>query len=99
MVPHDDDIPLPPQALFLKRLVLALTVVMIAGFLALIATLVVRLSADPAVLPDSVALPDGAGAVAFTQGTDWFAIVTDDDRILIYDRATGALRQEVRVER
>lgn len=89
---------MPPQALFLKRLVLALTVVMIAGFVALIATLVVRLAADPAVLPEAVTLPDGAGAVAFTQGDDWFAIVTDDDRILIYDRATGGLRQEVRVE-
>lgn len=77
---------------------LALTVVMIAGFVALIATLIVRLSADPQVLPESVALPDDATAVAFTQGDDWFAIVTDDDRILIYDRASGALRQTVTVD-
>lgn len=81
---------------------LALTVVMIAGFVALIATLIVRLPADPQVLPESVAesvaLPDGAAAVAFTQAADWFAIVTDDDRILIYDRASGALRQTVTLD-
>lgn len=77
---------------------LALTVVMIAGFVALIATLIVKLSADPQVLPETVALPDGAAAVAFTQGTDWFAIVTDDDRILIYDRASGLLRQTVTLD-
>lgn len=98
MTPPDDDTPLPPQALFLKRLVLALTVVMIAGFVILIGTLVVSLNRKGPVLPDSIALPDGATATAFTQGSDWFAVVTDDDRILIYDR-TGALRQEVAIER
>ncbi len=76
---------------------LALTVVMIAGFVILIGTLVLSLNRRGPVLPESVALPDGAAAVAFTQGDDWFAVVTDDDRILIYDR-TGALRQTVQVE-
>jgi len=78
--------------------VLALTVVMIAGFVILIGTLVVSLNRQGPVLPDSIALPDGATAVAFTQSSDWFAVVTDNDRILIYDR-TGALRQEVAIER
>jgi hypothetical protein len=40
-------------------------------------------------------LPDGATATAFTQGSDWYAIVTDTNQILIYDRLTGALRQTV----
>ena len=43
-------------------------------------------------------LPDGARAVAFTQGSDWFAVVTADDRILVFDRLTGRLRQEVRLD-
>lgn len=95
-----DDPPLPPEARFLKRLVLALTVVMIAGFLVLIGTLVVQLNRRPAPLPlpESLTLPDGAVAEAFTQGADWFAVVTTDGRILIYDRASGALRQTVTVE-
>jgi hypothetical protein len=33
-----------------------------------------------------------------TQGDDWFAIVTDDNRILIYDRQSGSLRQTVTIE-
>ena len=81
----------------LKRLVTTLTVVMILGFLVLIAALVIRLNADPLPLPDRISLPDGVTALAFTQGTDWFAVVTDADTILIYDRATGSLRQTVQV--
>lgn len=73
---------------------------MIAGFVVLIVSLVVQLNARATVtVPETLALPDGAAAVAFTQGSDWVAVVTDDDRILIYDRATGQLRQTVAVER
>ena len=72
---------------------------MIAGFVVLIAALVIRLNADPLPLPDRIALPEGVAALAFTQGTDWFAVVTDDDRILIYDRATASLRQTVTIDR
>lgn len=72
---------------------------MIAGFVLLIATLVVQLNRSTPIVPESLTLPDGAAAVAFTQGSDWVAVVTDDDRILIYDRASGALRQTVAVER
>lgn len=76
----------------------ALTVVMICGFLVLIAALVIRLNADPLPLPARIELPAGTSARAFTQGTDWFAVVTSDDRILIYDRATNRLRQIVEME-
>ncbi len=75
----------------------ALTVVMIAGFLVLIAVLVMRLNAEGPPLPDTVTLPEDAEAAAFTQGSDWFAIVTTDDRILIYDRLTGRLRQTLTI--
>lgn len=87
----------PPEVAYLKRLVTILTVVMIAGFVVLIGTLVIRLSADPLPLPDRVTLPEGVRAIAFTQGVDWFAVVTDRDEILLFDRATGALRQSVAV--
>lgn len=72
---------------------------MIAGFVLLIATLVVQLNRSTPIVPESLTLPEGAAAVAFTQGSDWVAVVTDDDRILIYDRVSGALRQTVAVER
>jgi hypothetical protein len=98
METSSDNGSLPPQLIFLKRLVTALGVVMIAGFLVLIAALVIRLNADPLPLPDRISLPEGVTATAFTQGTDWFAVVTSDNRILIYDRTTSALRQEVAIE-
>jgi len=94
-----DDTPeaLPPLAIYLKRLVTTLAVVMIAGFLVLITLLVIRLNADPLPLPDRVTLPDGAQAYSFTQGIDWFGVVTTDNQILIYDRATSTLRQTIEV--
>ncbi|NBR52460.1 MAG: hypothetical protein EBT91_03210 [Rhodobacteraceae bacterium] len=98
METSSDNGSLPPQLIFLKRLVTALGVVMIAGFLVLIAALVIRLNADPLPLPDRITLPEGVTATAFTQGTDWFAVVTSDNRILIYDRTTSALRQEVSID-
>jgi Family of unknown function (DUF6476) len=89
---------LPPGLRWLKRLVIGLTGVMILGFLVLIGALVIRLNADPLPLPDRISLPEGVNALAFTQGTDWFAVVTDADTILIYDRATSILRQTVQIE-
>jgi hypothetical protein len=84
---------------FLRRLVAALSVTMIAGLLAIVTLLVIRLGPGPAdpVLPEALRLPDGATAAAFTRGRGWIAVVTDDDRILIYDPATGALRQTLTI--
>jgi hypothetical protein len=74
---------------------------MIVGLCTIIVLFVIRFSAPgdatlPS-LPDSIALPDGATAIAFTQARDWFAVVTDGDEILIYDRASGILRQRIAV--
>lgn len=77
---------------------MTLTVVMILGFLVLIGAFVIRLNASPIGLPATIDLPDGTTATAFTQGGDWIAIVTADDRILIYDRATAALRQTLTID-
>lgn len=79
----------------------ALIVVMIGGFLVLIGALVMRLNASGPPLPDRLDLPEGAEPVAFTQGVDWFAVVVqggdEAERILIYDRLTARLRQEVAI--
>jgi hypothetical protein len=94
----EDEPPLPPSLRLLRALVFALTIVMILGFVVLISAFVIRLNASPLTLPDSIILPDGAHATAFTQGESWFAVVTDDNRILIYDRADGQLQQTVVIE-
>ena len=83
---------------FLKLLVTVLTGVMIVGVVVVIFLLVTRFTSQAPPLPDKITLPNGATATAFTQGDQWFAVVTDDDRILIYDRVTGQLRQEIAVE-
>jgi len=79
-------------------MVTVLTTVMIVGVVVVIGLLVTRLTADVPVLPEMIALPEGASAVAFTQAAEWFAVVTDRGEILIFDRLTGALRQTVVVE-
>ena len=59
---------------------------MIAGLLAIIALLVIRLPATlpprPA-LPAGITLPDGARPEAVTLGRGWVAVVTDRDEIVM----------------
>lgn len=75
-----------------------LTVTMILGFLTIVALFVMRFTAmNKAELPDQITLPDGAKATAFTRGKGWFAVVTDDDEILIFNRVTGNLSQRITV--
>ena len=82
----------------LRRMVMLLTAVMIGGVLVTFALIVIRLSDRTPTLPDQIELPDGARAQALTIGNNWYAVVTDDNRILIFDKTTGKLRQEVTVE-
>ncbi len=84
----------------LRILVTVLLAVMIGGFLFLIVLFALRLSGPDTQaldLPEVIRLAPGQQAVAFTQGSDWIAVVTAEDEIVIYDRATGALRQTVRI--
>lgn len=73
-------------------------VVMICGLLVIVALFVIRFSSTGPTLPDSITLPDGAKAETFTIGGDWYAVVTGDDKILIFDRNTGKLRQTVTIK-
>ncbi|MBQ0803883.1 MULTISPECIES: DUF6476 family protein [unclassified Sulfitobacter] len=88
----------PPNIKFLRRLVTVLTATMICGLLVVIGLLVIRFSSKAPDLPDVIALPSGEKATAFTQGPDWYAIVTKENQILIFDRTSGALRQTVDIK-
>lgn len=79
-------------------MVMLLTAVMIGGVLVTFALIVIRLSDRTPTLPDQIELPDGAKAQAVTIGNNWFAVVTDDNRILIFDKTTGSLRQDFPIE-
>ena len=79
-------------------MVMTLLGVMIAGFIVLVILFVTRFGAAPPPLPDSVSLPEGETARAVTLGPDWIAIVTESDTILIFDRASGEMRQRVEID-
>lgn len=68
---------------------------MIFGLLVIVGLLVIRFSTDqrdtPLPLPDEIALPDGAEARAITIADDYYAVLTTDDTLLVYDRANGTL--------
>ena len=91
------EIPEPANLKFLRVLVTILTASMIAGVLVIIALIVIRYNDQRAPLPETIELPDGTTATAFTQGPDWYAVVTAGDEILIFDRATGTLRQTLKI--
>lgn len=81
---------------FLRRLVTALAAVMILGMIAVVALMTLRLTTSPPpLLPEAIALPEGARALAVTVGAGWYLVVSDRGEVLVYDRATGALRQRV----
>ena len=91
---------LPPSLRLLKWLVIVLTLTMIGGVITVVGLIVTRMpqafiTAAPS-LPDDLTLPQGATAAAVTFGTGWVAVVTTDDRILIFGK-DGTLRQEVRI--
>lgn len=95
-----DEEELPPSLRALKTLVTVLTLTMIAGVIAVVFLLVTRLpilGTNPT-LPPELALPAGTTAAAVTMGSGWIAVVTKDDRILIFG-ADGKLWQEIAIKR
>ena len=48
-------------------------------------------------LPQDLVLPAGTKASAVTFGTGWIAVVTTDDRILIF-APDGTLRQDLAID-
>ena len=82
-------------------MVTTLTVTMILGFTTIVVLFVIRFRefTSPAVmqLPESISLPGDASAIAFTQAEAWYAVVTDEDVILIFDRSDGSLIRRIEV--
>lgn len=73
-----------------------LTATMIIGVITMVAVFVTRMpkASTPPSLPAELALPAGTQADAVTMGRDFIAVVTQDQRVLIY-RPDGSLRQEI----
>lgn len=87
---------MPPDVRFVKRLVVILTTVMIAGLVLIVGLLVFRITQTPPALtvPDSIALPDGISPDAVTLARDWVLVLAGDE-ILLFDRASGVLSHRI----
>lgn len=72
---------------------------MIVGLLVVVALIVIRLNETGPTMPSEITLPEGVTATALTIGEGWWAVVTDDNRILIYDQLTGTLRQSIAINK
>jgi len=83
---------------FLKVLVTVLTLTMIAGVVTIVVLIVIRYRQTPPDFPSVLTLPAGTTPEAYTQTKDWYAIVTDDSRVLIYSRVTQKLVREIQLE-
>lgn len=81
----------------LRTLVTVLSVVMIVGFIVLIALFVIRFRSQPAPLPDEIVLPAGMTPTAVTRGEHWYLVVTDDGAVLVFDAVTNELRQTINI--
>lgn len=93
-----DDTPEPVEPAnlrFLRQLITVLTVVMIGGLVVVVGLLVTRFYSSGPEMPESIELPDGTKATAFTRGDTWYAVVTADNQILIFDAMTGQLKQTI----
>lgn len=91
---------MPPSLRLLKWLVIILTLTMIGGVITVVGLIVTRMpqaftSKGPE-LPANLTLPEGTKASAVTFGTGWTAVVTTDDRILVFG-ADGSLRQSLQL--
>jgi len=71
---------------------------MLIGVVIVVGLLVTRLSPKGPDLPQMITLPDGSTATTFTQGDTWYAIVTSENQILIYNRTDGELRQTIEIK-
>ncbi|UZD91493.1 DUF6476 family protein [Cognatishimia activa] len=89
---------LPANLRFLRQLITVLTVVMIGGLVVVVGLLVTRFYGNGPEMPESITLPDGAEARAFTKGDGWYAVVTAENTILIFDALTGQMKQTIQID-
>ena len=90
----------PANLRLLRRLVTTLLAVMIIGFLTLIFMFVMRFSDNNQTFQISdITLPIGVYATAYTQGDNWYAIVDEKNKILIFNKSDNTLRQTIKIQK
>lgn len=91
---------LPPSLRLLKWLVIVLTLTMIGGVITVVGLIVTRMpiavTSTAPILPENLVLPANTVPAAVTFGKGWIAVVSEDDRILIFGK-DGRLRQDIMI--
>lgn len=85
-----------PHLDYLRRLVTLLSATMIGGMIILIILFVIRFQQDILNVPSEITLPSGVKPIAFTQTRDWYAVVTQENKILLFT-PKGKLFQTVEI--
>ncbi|MDB2337876.1 DUF6476 family protein [Amylibacter sp.] len=89
----------PTNLKLLRRLVTTLLAVMIIGFITLIFMFVMRFQSNNQTFKlNDITLPIETSATAYTQGDDWYAIVDDANKILIFNKVDNTLRQTINIK-
>lgn len=71
---------------------------MIFGLLTIIGLIVMRFTGEvQPPLPAEIVLPDGTKVQSFTFGSDWAAVVTQDNQIIVFNRDDYSIRQTIRI--
>ena len=80
--------------MFLKWLVIVLMVTMIGGVITIVSLLVTRMPDGSSVgVPEGVVLPEGEVAAAVTVAREMLLVVTESQRLLVFDRAGRMIRE------
>ena len=86
----------------LKLLVSVLTIVMIVGFVIIVVLFVLRFKDFGNRLgvqaPEGIEVPPDVRITSYTQGEDWYLLVTDKQEILVFDQASGELLQRIELK-
>ena len=89
----------PTNLKLLRRLVTTLLAVMIIGFITLIFMFVMRFQSNNQTFKlNDITLPIGTSATAYTQGDDWYAIVDDANKLLIFNKVDNTIRQTINIK-
>ena len=86
-----------PTIKFLKLLVTVLAGVMIIGFVIIVSLFILNFRTSNIPMPTKIELPSSVTPVAYTQTKNWYAIITDQDEIFIYDNAGNQI-QKIKVD-
>ena len=93
----------PKHLRTLRRLVNALTVVLILGFITVVVVIVIRFASPatpPPEIPENIALPNGQTSVAVTLSRSWVAVVavtSDGTEFIHIFNLDGSLRDSVQI--